>query len=62
MFGLFTNTIENVLDVGESLLTGELPTKRQVAQLLDTGLTVTIVASLFGASEEIITKIIEGDS
>lgn len=59
MFDIFTNTVENALDVTEDLLSGELPDKRRVAKLIDAGLTVAAAASLLGVAESAIESLLK---
>jgi hypothetical protein len=59
VFGFFTDAIENALDVVGDIMTGEIPTKRKVAKLLDAGLTVAMIAAAFGVGEEVIAGLIE---
>lgn len=61
MLGFLTDGIENALDVGESLMTGEDVSKRQVARLIDDGLSAVAIASMFGVSVDYI-KSLAGDS
>lgn len=59
MFNIFTDAIENILDTGERLIDGELPTKRQVAKLLDAGFTIAGIAAMFDVSAEYIEYLME---
>lgn len=59
VFGFFTDAIENALDVTFDIVTGEIPSKRKVAKLIDAGLTVAAIAAAFGVGEEVITSLIE---
>jgi hypothetical protein len=61
VFGFFTDAIENALDVVGDVMTGEVPTKRSVAKLIDAGLTVAAIATAFGVGEEVITALLKGD-
>jgi hypothetical protein len=61
VFGFFTDAIENALGVVGDVMTGEVPTKRSVAKLIDAGLTVAAIATAFGVGEEIITALLKGD-
>jgi len=45
MFGFFTDAVENALTVGEKLITLDAPTKREIAKLADTRLTVAAIAA-----------------
>lgn len=48
-----------MLDVVEGLVHGELPSKRQVAYLISTGLTIAAISEATGFSEVIIRDIVE---
>ena len=59
MFNIITDAIENTLDIANDLIDGELPSMRQVAQLLSNGLTVAAIAQGYGLAEEVIEDIID---
>ena len=59
MFDFITDAIENVLDIGDSLLYGELPSKRQTANLISAGLTVASIAATVGVAESVIESLLE---
>lgn len=59
MFGLFSDVVETGLDALEGLAYGELPSKRQVARLVDAGLTVYAISQFLGVSEEVICEMID---
>lgn len=59
MFGVLTDAIENALAVGTGIMTGDLPSKRQVARLIDDGLSVVAVAALFGVGVEVVESLLE---
>jgi len=59
MFGLFTSAVENVLDIAEGLCYGEMPTKRQVAKMVDAGLTIYAISEATGIAEDIIRSLAE---
>lgn len=60
MFGLLTGAIENALDITSDLLIdGELPSKRQVAKLIDDGLTIYAISEATGLAVDVIESIIE---
>ena len=61
VFGFLTDAIDNALDVAGDLLTGEVPTRRKVAKLIDAGLTVAAIAAAFGVGEEVITALMGDD-
>ena len=58
IFSLFTDPIENILDVVDDALDGELD-KHKVAALLSTGLTIAMVADMFGVAEDVIQNMME---
>jgi hypothetical protein len=60
MFGKLTNMIDNALTVGGSIMTGEMPTQRQVAQLIADGIGVAVIAAMFGVGIEVIEELVEG--
>ena len=59
VFGYLTDSIENVLDVVDGVMDGEAPTKRQVAKLIDSGLSVAAIAVTFGVAESVITDMMD---
>ena len=59
MFKLLTDAIDNTLSVVGGVLTGELPTQRQVAQMISDGMTIAAVASATGLAVEVVEKILE---
>ena len=59
MFGFFTNAVENALDIAEGLCYGELPSKRQIAKLVDAGLSIYAISELTGFAEDVIKEIAE---
>ncbi len=59
MFGLLTSAVENVLDMAEGLCYGELPSKRQVARLIDAGLTIYSISEATGFAEDVIRDLAE---
>lgn len=65
VFGFLTSTIENALDAAinslEDLADGELPSSRNVATLIDAGLTVAAIASMYNVSDSIIERIAKGE-
>ena len=58
MFDKLTNMIDNALTVVTGTLTGDLPTQREVSQLLADGLSVAAIAVLFDVGVEAIEEII----
>lgn len=62
MFGSLINSIGNALDIASGLLLeGELPTKRQVAQLLEDGIEIAAIAAACDVGVDIIHQIIGGE-
>jgi len=59
MFNLFTDAVENTLDIGSNLLDGELPIKNQVAKLVDAGLTVYAISDVTGLAVDVIEDMME---
>ena len=59
MFKFLTDAIDNTLTVVGGVFTGELPTQRQVAQMIADGMTVAAVASATGLAVDVIEKILE---
>lgn len=63
VFRFLTDTIEKTLDAAansvDTLTDGELPDTKDLATLLDTGLTVAAIASAYGVSEEVIKGLVE---
>lgn len=62
MFGLFdslTNAVENGLDILGGLVEGELPSKRQLATLISSGVSIYTISEVTGYSVEVLEKILE---
>ena len=59
MFNILTDAIENALTVVGDLAEGEVPTKRQVAQLISDGVTVAVIAAATGFSVEVIEELLD---
>ena len=59
MFNMFTDVIENALNMAGGLAEGELPTSRQVASLASAGLTVFVIAQMFGVAEDVIEGLMD---
>jgi uncharacterized protein YerC len=59
MFKMLTDAIDNTLAVVGGVLTGELPTRRQVAQMISDGMTVAAIASATGFATDVIEKILD---
>lgn len=59
MFGFFTDAVENALDIASDLLEGEAPSKRQLAKLVDAGLTVYAISEATGITVDVLEKILD---
>lgn len=59
MFGILTDAIEETLNVGESLLSGEGVSKKQIAKLVDAGLTVYAISESTGLAVDVIESLID---
>lgn len=62
MFGSILNpfkAVENLIDVGSTLLTFELPSQTKVAQLIADGIEIATIASMFGVAEDVIMEILK---
>ena len=59
MFDKLTNMIDNALSVGGAIMTGEIPTQRQVARLIADGISVAAIATMFGVGIEVIEELME---
>lgn len=57
VFGFFTDAIENALDLTADIMTGEVPSKRKVAKLIDAGLSIAVIAAAFGVAEDVIAEL-----
>ena len=61
MFNFVTDAIDNALSVVGGVMKGDLPTQRQVAQMIADGLSVAAIATATGVAVEVIEKIINGE-
>lgn len=61
MFKMLTDAIDNTLTVVCGVLTGDLPTQRQVAQMISDGMTIAAVASATGLAVDVIEQMIADD-
>ena len=59
MFDKLTNMVDNALTVVTGPLLGEMPTQRQVAQLIADGVSVAAIAVMFDVSVDVIEGLIE---
>jgi len=61
MFGFFTDAVENALDIGIDLLDGEAPNRRQLAKLIDAGMTIAAISSATGIATDVLESILDED-
>ena len=59
MFEFFTDAVENGLDIVGDLLECETPSKRQLAKLVDAGLTVYAISEATGIAVDVLEKILD---
>lgn len=59
MFNIFTDSVENALDVMGGLIEGEIPTSRQVAELVDAGVSLYSISEATGVAVDVLEKILE---
>lgn len=59
MFNLLTDVIDNGLGVLGALVDGEIPTQRQVAQLISDGVSIVAIAEATGLTVGAIEKILD---
>jgi len=59
MFGFITDAVENAINVVGGVMTGESVSTRQVAQLVNDGLTAAAIAATLGVSIDVVDKAIE---
>ena len=57
MFEFLEDSITNILDIADDVLSGETPQKKQIAKLLADGLTVYAVSEITGVTVDLIEKI-----
>ncbi|GMR16823.1 MAG: hypothetical protein BMS9Abin31_1210 [Gammaproteobacteria bacterium] len=58
MFGDITDALGTGFDAVAGLLDGEIPTSKQVAELISMGMCITDIASASGVSAEVIQALI----
>ena len=58
MFNFLTDAIDNTLTVVGGVFTGDLPTQRQVSQMIADGMTVAAVASATGLAVDVIERLL----
>ena len=61
MFNFISNAVGNALDITGSILTGEGVTSKQIAKLVDDGLTVAEIASLTGLTTAAVRSLLYDD-
>jgi len=59
MFGFFEDAVVNVLDIGSDLLEGELPSKRQLAKLVDAGMSIYAISEITGIATDVLENMAE---
>jgi hypothetical protein len=59
MFDFIESTVNNILDVGEGFLDGELPSKQQVAKLASDGLSIYAISEATGIAVNVIEGFLE---
>lgn len=57
MFNFLTDSIENGLGILGGLISGEMPSKRQVAKLLADGVSVYAIAEATGFAVDVIREL-----
>ena len=59
MFDFFTDAVENTLNIGSTLLDGELPSNNQVAKLVSAGLSIYAISEMTGLATDVIEDMME---
>lgn len=59
MFGFVTDAIEDGLDVVGGLLEGELPSKRQVASLVNAGMSIYAISEVTGIASDVLENMLD---
>jgi DNA-binding NarL/FixJ family response regulator len=66
MFDLFTSplrtiakTANTIVDTTQSLVAGEMPTRRQLVNLIDAGLTINDICDIIGLSEDAVRAVLD---
>ena len=60
MFGIFdpiTKAVENTLDIADGLVSGETPSKRQIAKLVSDGVSIYAISSATGIAVDVLESI-----
>lgn len=63
MFDFISNPIETALKVAETAVTGDtdrLPSRKEVADLIATGLSVAAAAEALGVAKEVAESVLDG--
>ncbi len=58
MFDFIESAVNNVLDVGEGFLDGELPSKQQLSKLASDGLSIYAISEATGVATDVIESIL----
>lgn len=61
MFDWLIKTVDNALGIGSSILDGETPSRESVAKLIADGLSVAVIAAMFGVGIDVIEQLVEGN-
>ena len=59
IFDILTDPIENALNITDNLISGEDITKKEIADLLSTGITLVTISETTGIAIEIIEDLME---
>jgi hypothetical protein len=62
MFGIFdpiTKAVENTLDIADCLVSGEAPSKKQIAKLISDGVSIYAISSATGIAVDVLQSIID---
>lgn len=62
MFGMLTDTIENALDVADSLFSGEDISKKQISKLISDGLEIAAIAAITGVAVDTIKDLFDDNN
>ena len=59
MFGFISDVVESAVDVVSDAVDGEVPSKRNVSNLIAAGISVYAAAEMFGVAESVIESLID---
>lgn len=59
MFDFIENAVSNVFDIGESLIYGELPSKRQLSQFVSDGVSLYSISEATGIAVDVLEDLME---